>query len=162
MVQAFCALVVALVVTALSAVPVQGAERIVVRFSDGEYSLEVGEIEQFLLTEKTTLPLPEVLKQNPLFRFALLQFLRQEIPISSIKLDSSQQPLMTVAGEMLLEQMALFIEGDRPKESLRQALNASIRGGKFNPLRFLRSYPEPEIIIRGDRLLELQRALGGI
>jgi hypothetical protein len=52
MVQGFCALVVALVVTALSAVPVQGAERIVVRFSDGEYSLEVGEIEQFLLTEK--------------------------------------------------------------------------------------------------------------
>ncbi len=162
MIERICALGIACAVALFCAVPAHSAERVILRFSDAEYSLDLGQVERFLLTGETELPLPEFLKKNPLFRFAVMQFLRQEIPIASIKLDSTQQSLMNLAGEMLLEQVSWLIQGDRPKESLRQTLNASIRGGKFNPLRFIRSYPEPELIINGDRLLELQKTLGGI
>ncbi len=162
MIKQVCAVVIASGVFALGALPARSAERVVVRFSDAEYIVDVGDIERFLLTGQTELPLPEPLKRNPLFRLAVMQLLRQEIPIASIKVDTTQQSLMNLAGEILLEQITLIIQGDRPKESLRQALNASIRGGKFNPLRFVRSYPEPELIINGDRLLELQKALGGL
>jgi hypothetical protein len=162
MIERICALVIACAVTLVCAVPAHSAERVILRFRDAEYSLDLGEVDRFLLTGETELPLPEFLKQNPLFRLALQQFLRQEIPINSIRVGNGDQTLINLAGEMLLSQIVLFIEGDRPKESLRQTLNAAIRGGKFNPLRFIRSYPEPEIIINGDRLLELQKALGGL
>jgi len=162
MIKQFFAVVIASTAIALFSTPAYSAERVVLRFSDVEYRLELGQIDRFLLTGDTELPLPDFLKQNPLFRLAILQFLRQEIPISTIRLGNAEQTLLNLAGEMLLEQIALFIQGDRPKESLRQTLNASLRAGKFNPLRFIRNYPEPEIVIDGDRLRELQKVLGGL
>jgi hypothetical protein len=162
MIKQVCAVVIACAATALFSLPVHSAERVILRFSDGEYSLDLGQVDRFLLTGETELPLPEFLKQNPLFRFAVMQFLRQEIPIANTRVGNADQTLVNLAGEMLLDQIALFIEGDRSKESLRQTLNASLRAGKFNPLRFIRSYPEPEIIINGDRLRELQKMLSGI
>jgi hypothetical protein len=148
----------AVLLSSLPSLPLWSAEQITIKSQGKAYTINVGDVETFLQTGEGEMPLPEFIKQNPLMRFILLQLLRQEFSLAGM---AATNPLIEgIASELLLSQIAQIV---RPagsadgRTALRTALNASFQDGKFSPLRFVKNFPDQEIIIDGDRLADLQK-----
>lgn len=154
------ALLMGLLTNLFLALPSFTAEQVSVKYEGKIYSLSIEQIEQFLLTGQSSAPLPAVLKNNPLLRLTALQILYQDIPLSVITKGTHPKILESITSAGVLSQVGQIIrpggEGDG-SAALRTALNASIQEGKFNPMRFIKSFPDREIVIDGDRWNELQK-----
>ncbi|MFN3926508.1 MAG: alpha/beta hydrolase [Pseudanabaenaceae cyanobacterium] len=146
----------------LGTLPLWSAEQIRIKMRGQQYTISVAEIEHFWQTGETEQELPEVLKQNPFLRLMLLQVLRQELPVPTVTPAQGQEVWLGIAQEILWQQLVQIIRpasGGGSAEMLRTTFNASVRNGKINPLRFIRNFPDREIIIDGDQLADLQKSL---
>ncbi|MDB9526820.1 alpha/beta hydrolase [Oscillatoria sp. CS-180] len=131
------------------------AETVVLTYGFLSMDVPVADLEQLVETGETSDDLGDLLTMAGQEPDVLRSTLQQPIPLSPIALDYA---LNSPPGEWMLDQVSETIHpasGEAGKLALRSALiGASSDDREFTLLEVMQVYPSPEIVVRGDRLVE--------
>ena len=143
--------------------PVQAAEKVILKYSVLQESISVAQLSNLSKTGETSPELHTYLDLVNKKPEELRQILNQSITVTPKVLSSV---LDSFAGKYLLNKLSEVIHSpsaDNSKESLRNALIASVNtNDDIRLIEVLENYPDPELQVEGDRLMELYQQVKAI
>lgn len=143
--------------------PVQAAEKVILKYNVLQESISVAQLSNLSKTGETSPELHTYLDLVNKKPEELREILNHSIVIAPKVLSSL---LDSFAGKYLLNKLSEVIRSpstENSKESLRNALVASVNtNDDIRLIEVLENYPDPELQVEGDRLMELYQQVKAI
>jgi hypothetical protein len=147
----------------LSSLPVDAAERVVLKYRIFRRSIQVEELSDLAKTGTVSPALRAHLRLANQDPNDLRQLLQREVPINWLLLD---RILNTPVGDAMLDEMSKAIHtpsGEGSRQAMRSALVMSARNGnKIQMIEVLENYPTEAVHVDGDRLEETYQHLANL
>ncbi|MEM9118095.1 MAG: alpha/beta hydrolase [Cyanobacteria bacterium P01_F01_bin.56] len=136
------------------------AEKVVLTYGPISMQVPITELEELAETGAPSGQLQELLALSNQEPEAVRTTLTDPVPVNLTVLDLA---LNSLPGEWVLDQMSEIIHppsGTGSRQALRSALvNAASDDNEITLLEVMQAYPTPELMVRGDRLIETYNRL---
>ncbi|MDY6781744.1 MAG: alpha/beta hydrolase [Cyanobacteriota bacterium] len=140
--------------------PARAAERVVLKYGLLQAPVSVADLTRLAETGEVSLALAAYLRlanRNP---EELRRVLNQGVPVKGRLLESL---LDSVAGQFLLDRAGEIVgspDNAENHQALRSAIvNSALPDDRVTPLEILQNYPERDLHVNGDRLVEIAQSL---
>jgi hypothetical protein len=136
------------------------ADKVVLTYGPVSMRVPIAELEQLAETGETSGQLDTLLNLAGQDSATVQTTLTDPVPVNLLVLDTA---LNSLPGEWLLDRIAETIHpasGQGGRQALRSALVSSAADdNEITLLEVMQNYPTPEVVVRGDRLLETYNRL---